>query len=270
MTTTHLSSDLNRHARRWRLLLLAGLSIPIFVALILSPPMAQDPAYHDFADQRTLLGIPHMWNVMSNLPFAVVGLVGCWLLMRPGAADAAFESSWESRAYWVFFVGELLTCFGSAYYHANPNNHTLVWDRLVFSLLLTAMFTIVITEYVSPRAGKLMLIPMVLLGLGSVLQWHASELAGHGDLRLYIAVQFYPMLVMPLILWLFPSRYNDTRWFALLWICYAAAKAAEYFDAGLYQLNGFWSGHTLRHFIAALATLLLLLARRRRISPRKA
>ena len=78
MAPAHLSSDLNRHARRWharqwRVLLLAGLSIPIFVALILSPPMAQDPAYHDFADQRTLLGIPHMWNVMSNLPFAVVG-----------------------------------------------------------------------------------------------------------------------------------------------------------------------------------------------------
>ena len=75
------------------MLLLAGLTIPIFVALILSPPMAQDPAYHDFADQRTLLGIPHMWNVMSNLPFAVLGLAGCWLLMRPGAVDAAFEAS---------------------------------------------------------------------------------------------------------------------------------------------------------------------------------
>ena len=257
------------------MLLLAGLSIPIFVALILSPPMAQDPAYHDFADQRTLLGIPHMWNVMSNLPFAVLGLVGCWLLMRPGAVDAAFEASafeasWESRAYWVFFVGEILTCFGSGYYHAGPNNHTLFWDRLVFSLLLTATSTIVITEYVSRRAGKLMLVPIVLLGLGSVLQWHASELAGHGDLRLYLAVQFYPLLVMPLILWLFPSRYGDTGWFALLWICYAAAKAAEYFDAGLYELTGFWSGHTLKHFIAALATLLLVLVLRRRIRSRKA
>jgi hypothetical protein len=26
----------------------------------------QDQLYHVFADQRTLLGIPHFWNVVSN------------------------------------------------------------------------------------------------------------------------------------------------------------------------------------------------------------
>ena len=32
--------------------------------------------YHQFADQQTLLGIPNFWNVVSNLPFILVGAMG--------------------------------------------------------------------------------------------------------------------------------------------------------------------------------------------------
>src|SRR4029077_315822 len=34
--------------------------------LALLPPIPQDPSYHQFADQRTLLGIPNFWNVIST------------------------------------------------------------------------------------------------------------------------------------------------------------------------------------------------------------
>ena len=34
------------------------------VALLLVPPISQDQNYHGFADQRTILGIPHFWNVV--------------------------------------------------------------------------------------------------------------------------------------------------------------------------------------------------------------
>ena len=44
----------------------------IMVALLL-PPIAQPPGYHDFADQRSLFGIPHIWNVLSNLAFVLAG-----------------------------------------------------------------------------------------------------------------------------------------------------------------------------------------------------
>ena len=36
--------------------------------------------YHRFADQQTLLGIPNFWNVVSNLPFILVGAVGSAML----------------------------------------------------------------------------------------------------------------------------------------------------------------------------------------------
>ena len=54
-------------------------------ALWLYGPVAQIPGYHDFADQRRLLGVPHALNVLSNLGFA---LVGAWGLRRTGGLRA--------------------------------------------------------------------------------------------------------------------------------------------------------------------------------------
>jgi hypothetical protein len=44
--------------------------------LLLLPPIPQDQSYHQFADQRTIFGIPNFWNVVSNLPFLAVGAAG--------------------------------------------------------------------------------------------------------------------------------------------------------------------------------------------------
>src|SRR5438094_1837569 len=76
--------------------------------LMLGPPIAQDQAYHVFADRRTLWGVPNFWNVVSNLIFAVIAIPGLRTLR-----DAV------SR---VLFTGVLLTCFGSGYYHLAPSD----------------------------------------------------------------------------------------------------------------------------------------------------
>jgi hypothetical protein len=250
---------------RWRVTAVLGVSLPLFVWLVRMAPLAQDPAYHDFADQRRLLGVPHFWNVMSNLPFAVIGLLGCWWLIQAAKkSTAAFAEPAERVAYFVFFLGEFLTCFGSAYYHSQPSNQTLVWDRLVFSLMLTSFFAILVTEFISLRAGKLGLAPMVLLGLWSVLYWSWSESVGDGDLRLYFLVQFYPVIATPLIMLLFRSRYTQGGALLLTWAVFVLAKACEHYDPAIYALTGFWSGHTFKHFVAAGATLVPLYARRHR------
>src|SRR5215831_653555 len=58
------------------LFVLAGLMAASFAGLALLPKIPQDQAYHLFADQRALVGIPNFWNFVSNIPFAVVGAVG--------------------------------------------------------------------------------------------------------------------------------------------------------------------------------------------------
>ena len=248
----------------WRLMLVMALSVPILVWVAAMDPVPQPVEYHQFADQRTLVGIPHFWNVVSNLPFAVVGLLGCWWLMRGGRASAAFVDPSERTAYLVFFAGDILTCFGSAWYHAAPSNDTLVWDRLFMSLMLGSIFAIVVTEFINPRVGRRMLVPMVVLGVGSVLYWAYSESVGRGDLRLYLLVQFYPMLAIPVTMMLFESRYTHSSMFWVLWGLYGLAKVAELGDARIFEWTGIWSGHTVKHLIAASASFVPLYSLQRR------
>jgi len=49
---------------------LAAVAAAAVVGVFLQGPIPQDPAFHDFADQRVLFGVPHFWNVATNLPFA--------------------------------------------------------------------------------------------------------------------------------------------------------------------------------------------------------
>jgi hypothetical protein len=56
--------------------LLAVVAGGAVIARLCAPRVAQDPAYHDFADSRPVLGIPNSLNVLSTLPFAIVGLAG--------------------------------------------------------------------------------------------------------------------------------------------------------------------------------------------------
>jgi hypothetical protein len=130
--------------------------------------------------------------------------------------------------------------------------------------MLASFFTIVVTEFVSARLGRFMLVPMVLLGLSSVLYWWWSEWAGQGDLRFYILVQFYPVIVVPLVMLLFQSRYTHGGALFAVWALYAVAKACELYDSLIFELLGVWSGHTLKHLIAAAASFLPLYSLRHR------
>ena len=63
--------------RNWPLfLVLLGLMAASLAGLLLLPPIPQDQSYHQFADQRAMLGIPNFWNVVSNFPFIAIGAVG--------------------------------------------------------------------------------------------------------------------------------------------------------------------------------------------------
>ncbi|MGZ8797057.1 MAG: ceramidase domain-containing protein, partial [Thermoanaerobaculia bacterium] len=71
-------------ARRWRYWLLFAVVAASVVGLALHKPIPQDASYHAFADRRTVLGVPNFWNVISNLPFLLVGIAGLRALRRGG------------------------------------------------------------------------------------------------------------------------------------------------------------------------------------------
>lgn len=257
-----------RDGRRLGSIVLA-LTLGLAAVVLFLPRIPQDPAYHRFADQRTLLGVPNFVNVVSNAGFALVGALGLGLLVRRGTSAGAplFIDPRERWSYLGFFAGAALTSVGSAYYHWAPDNARLVWDRLPMTLAFMSVFAAVVGERIRLGLGLWLLPPLLAAGIGSVTYWHLTERAGAGDLRPYILVQFYPMLVIPLLLALFPPRYTRGVDFVTGLALYASAKVLEALDRTILHWTGAVSGHALKHLVAALACywILRMLRTRRRI-----
>jgi hypothetical protein len=254
-------------SRAARIGLLCALALATAGLLWRLPPIPQSLAYHNFADQRTLFGIPHALNVLSNLPFLYVGAAGLAFLVRqPRDREIPHVVRRAERWPWlVFFAGVAGTAVGSSWYHLAPDNARLVWDRLPMTLAFMSLLAAMIAERIDVRAGLSLLGPLLLAGLGSVLYWHWTELRGAGDLRPYAAVQFFPLLAIPLVLLLFPPRYTAAGglWMALAW--YGLAKLFEDLDGPIWTLSAHTvSGHTLKHLAAAASAWVVLRMLRRR------
>lgn len=250
--------------RRVRLWMVVGLTVVVTVAVLTRPPIPQIQSYNDFADQRTILGIPNFYDVVSNVPFLIVGVLGLIFLSRP-ASDIAFVERVEKWPFVLFFVGTALTSLGSSYYHLAPNDNSLVWDRLPMTLTFMSFFAAAIAARISVKAGLWLLFPLIAVGVGSVLYWHLSELRlTGGDLRWYVEVQYYPILAIPIISFLFPSRYTRGAYVFGVMALYAISKAFELLDANVLALGGIVSGHTLKHLAAAAATTYVLWTLERR------
>jgi hypothetical protein len=219
---------------RVRLMLAAVFALIASAFLLLSPPIPQDQAYHSFADARTIWGIPNLWNVASNLPFALVGILGLWKLR--GAVDR------------VLFSGVLLTFFGSAYYHLAPNDARLVWDRLPMTIVFMALLTSVVTPETDSRSRRVLLLIFVACGVASVLWWTFTN-----DLRPYVLVQFGPLIIMIPALWFI----RDARYLAAALAFYGLAKLAEFYDRAIFAELA-TRGHAAKHVLAALATYFIL------------
>ena len=247
--------------------ILTALTLAVVAVFLFVAPIPQDPAYHRFADARALLGVANFWNVASNLPFLVIGAWGVAFIMRHGHAVTL---PGLQLAYLVFFSGVFLTAFGSAYYHLSPANEPLAWDRLPMTIGFSGLFAIIVGEFVAARAGRLLVIPLLIIGVVSVEYWIWTESRGAGDLRAYVLIQFLPMLLIPFILLLYRPAIGHARYFWVMLGCYALSKVAELLDARIFAAGGIVSGHTLKHLFAAAATGTLLYALMQRRLPARA
>ena len=246
----HTASNASR--RDWRGWLLGGVAFVAIAATLLVPRIPQDPSYHLFADTRTIAGIANFWNVISNAPFALVGVYG--LTRTPRLLS---RSLWPG--YIVFCVAVIGVCFGSAYYHYAPSTPALVWDRLPMSIAFMAVFTLVLGDRVNPALARTLLGPLLIIGAASVFYWAWTERHGVGDLRPYALVQFLPFLLIALMLWLYPGSRKSSAWLWWAFLMYFLAKVGERFDAPIYHAVGF-SGHTMKHLLSATTVLFALFA----------
>jgi Ceramidase len=227
-------------ARPRPIIVLLGVMAATLAALLLLPPIPQDQSYHQFADQRTLCGTPNFWNVVSNLPFIAIGAAG---LLRHR----------DNPATVVLFAGIFLTGVGSSYYHLSPGDGPLVWDRLPMTIAFMAILSGAIAERVDEKAGRVLLWPLLALGVFSLVLWRWTD-----DLRLYAWVQFFPCLLLPVLFLLFPPKYTGTIYWIVAAALYALAKLFEYYDSAIYPAGHILSGHTLKHLAAGAACFAVL------------
>jgi predicted membrane channel-forming protein YqfA (hemolysin III family) len=245
---------------------LAGVILTMLTGMLLLDPIPQDPAYHAFADQRVIAGIANLCDILSNLPFLIVGCAG---LSRLSGRNLQFDTGLR-WAVTSFFLGVALTAFGSTFYHLQPDNTSLVWDRLPMTLAFMGLVTLIVGEYINVALGRVLLWPLLAVGVGSVLWWQYTEQLGRGDLRLYGLVQFLPMLLLPLVLLMYPPRWSRSADYWMVGGWYLLAKLLELFDRNVFTLTGWISGHTLKHLAAAMAAWWLLRMLKRRSLLQKA
>jgi hypothetical protein len=249
-----------------RILFVIALGVAGLAATIAHSPVAQWKDYHDLADARGFAGIPNAWNVLSNLPFLVAGILGLRFLSKP---SHAFAESWERGPYAMLMSAFILVFFGSSLYHWNPTDRTLFWDRVPLALVFSSILGIMVIERVSPRWGARLFVPFLAAGVASVVYWRLGNAEGRGDLRFYALMQGSAVLAVPLFMILFTPRYTGGGQLLAVVALYGVAKLFETYDKPIYALGHVLSGHTLKHLLAGLAAGLVLsmLKHRRVVEP---
>jgi len=252
--------------RQIRIGIVVCCSLLCVAVAMLAPRMALTQGYHVFADQRTILGVPNFFDVISNIPFILVGALGVYWLIT-GASRRSFVLRIERVPYFAFFAGVALTGIGSYRYHLYPSNARLMFDLLPMTCCFMSMVAIVIIERISIEWGFALLAPLLVAGIASVIYWASTQAGGEGDYRFYLLVQFAPVVLLPIIAILFPSRYTGTEYLAVALGLFILAKCLEYFDRHIFGVFKV-SGHTLKHVIGALACyeIILMLQKRRTVA----
>lgn len=236
-----------------------GLVVALILAITLAclcPAVAQYADYHAFADQRTLWGLPFAMDVLSNAPFALLGVWGLVRLriwQRPLARRVGFAVQLPCDVQLplarLFFGGLVLTALCSGYYHLQPDDQGLTIDRLGMLVPFAGLMGLAAADRISAWAGQWTAGAVLTLGpvavgtwaiTGNLLPW--SILQGGGMLLILCMALRRPLIGawgVPLVA-------------VIAW--YVLAKLLELGDHHILAwTDGLVSGHTLKHLAAALA-----------------
>lgn len=226
----------------------------LITAAIFGPSVAQSAHHHDFADRRVWGSVPFAMDVLSNLPFALWGVLGLGAVVSLSRQGKPLSGQLALAA--VFFGGLLLTAAASAWYHWLPNDGGLALDRLGMTVAFAGLLGLAAAGRVSLRAGWSLAASILVLGSFSIWVWATSAnvlpwaLLQFGGMAMVVCLAFVKALLGAL----------PVRWGVVIAI-YALAKLAEVADHQIYDLTSHLvSGHSLKHVVASLAAWPVLAA----------
>ena len=250
---THMSPT-TAHSQRFQIALitmsLAAIALAVFFPMLTDwlpsiPTSGHSHVHahgHAFIDARSFFGIPNGLDVLSNMPFLLAGIWGLIAALRTSLSPAMH------RAANVFFIGLILTCFGSSYYHWAPTDFTLMIDRLGMAIAFAGVISLAAgSRFGDAAAARATPVLLLLAPLAAVAAYSLQNVFP------WAIVQFGGIA---LILWLayLPKRAElPLKLFALIgW--YALAKLLEAQDEAVFHLtHEIISGHSLKHIAACMA-----------------
>jgi len=216
-----------------------GILILEIIGLSLVDPMTQNLDFHGFADDRTILGIKNFFDVISNIPFLIVGIMGIIYVSKN------FTSIPSSYCWLMTFIGVLLVAPGSIYYHLTPENWTLIWDRLPMTIGFMSITSALFSYKMNKKQEVILLTLLLGLGFFSIWYWVYMD-----DLRFYFFVQLTPILLVPIFAFLEKDLKIVRKYLLGAFVLYFMAKVVEKYDLAVYE-HFFLSGHTVKHLLSA-------------------
>lgn len=213
--------------------------------------LGDEAHFMNFADKRAMLGVDNAIDVLTNIGFLVVALLGLRAVAQSPAADDGDKA--RRLTGFITFAAVLATAFGSTWFHLNPTHETLLWDRLPMAIGFSSLVCLLIVDRISARAGLWMLGGLTTFALWSIYQWQYLNFATP-----YTALQVGSILAVLLMAWLHSKGRIANRYIWLTALGYVIAKVFEALDRPLFELTGFISGHSLKHIMAALALYALV------------
>jgi hypothetical protein len=224
------------------------IALPLILLLTMVGPITQSQAYHHFADDNFFLGVPNFHNVISNLFFIIFPIIG-FLHVKNG--ESRMTPSW-----FVYLIGVLFVGPGSAYYHYNPNDMTLIWDRLPMTIGFMGLASFVFTDIFKIKKEVPFLILLLAIGFYSIFHWVQFQ-----DLRIYYWVQLTPLLAIIYAAFALPTPVLKPKHLLFAVVFYIFAKITEKYDHQcLDSIN--YSGHSVKHLLAGVSVYALILMKR--------
>jgi hypothetical protein len=231
-------------------LYLAALFVFIIVALFYGP-ISQPQEYHDFADDREILGVPNALDVMSNLAIIYPGVVGLAFIHESRNRTQVSED--EISIQITLFSGMILTFAGSVWFHLDPTDSTMLWDRLGMSVVIGSCISLLIHDMWDRNLAAKIHLPIIIASIVSVLWWPVFD-----DLRVYFIVKHHPFILFPIFLLCGRRIYDKVSGYYWGLSMFLLATIFEFADQQIFEITGIISGHTLKHIAAGIGLWFLM------------
>tara|TARA_B100001996_G_scaffold363768_1_gene332290 strand:- start:39 stop:803 length:765 start_codon:yes stop_codon:yes gene_type:complete len=224
-----------------------GSLISLIIIAIAYGKIEQDQSYHAFADSRTFFGIQNSLDVISNLAILFPGILGLALhIRRRGVFE--YRGKIESLIHYHLFAGMLVTFLGSVLYHLDPNDSTLLLDRVGMAIVIASYCSLLVCDFISIKLANSLHFPLIVLGISTLFYWVLID-----DLRAYFIFKHQPLILILILLMYGKKSYDKSQYYLWSMTFVLLATLVENLDTEIYEAIGIISGHTLKHIFAGIS-----------------